>query len=325
MPSAQPALTTLTATGATVTQSSTAKTTGALSYTGTSAINLGGSITTSGGVVTIALRPPLNAQHNPRVQQVDQRLNRRRTVFAFTRHLTRRANVALTGGQGPVLLRIRSSSAKSPLLTTLTATAATITQGSTAHTTGAISYTGTSAINLGGNVTTSGGVITMTGPANLTADATIDSTNAGGVAAGANISFTNTLNGAHNLTLNGGTGGTVLFSGAIGGTTPLTSLTATAATITQSSTAKTTGALSYTGTSAINLGGNITTSGGVVTMTGPTSLTANATVDTTNAGGTAAGVTLPSPAHRWRPQLNTHRRHQWYRLLWRRWQHYPSH
>ena len=34
-------------------------------------------------------------------------------------------------------------------------------------------------------------------------------------------------------------------------------------------TSETTGALSYTGTSAINLGGNITTSGGTIGLTGP--------------------------------------------------------
>ena len=84
----------------------------------------------------------------------------------------------------------------------------------------------------------------------------------------------------------------MLLSGAVGGTTPLTTLTATGATITQSSTVKTTGAVSYTGTTLINLGGNITTSGGVVTMTGPTLLNANVAVDTTNSGGTPAGANI---------------------------------
>ena len=112
----------------------------------------------------------------------------------------------------------------------------------------------------------------MTGPTTLTANVAIDTTNAGGTAAGANISFSSTINGARTLTLTGGTTGTILLGGAVGGTTALTSLSANAATITQSSTVNTTGAISYTGSSAINLGGNVTTSGGVVTMTGPVAL-----------------------------------------------------
>ena len=66
----------------------------------------------------------------------------------------------------------------------------------TAQTTGALSYTGTTVINLGGNVTTSGGVVTFTGPTALTANAIVDTTNAGGTVAGANISFSSTLNSA---------------------------------------------------------------------------------------------------------------------------------
>ena len=67
----------------------------------------------------------------------------------------------------------------------------------------------------------------MTGPANLNTDVTVDSTNAGGTPAGANIAFTSTINGAHNLTLTGGTSGNVTVSGAIGANTALSSLTAT--------------------------------------------------------------------------------------------------
>ena len=111
----------------------------------------------------------------------------------------------------------------------------------------------------------------MTGPTTLLANTTVDTTNAGGTAAGANIAFSSTINGAHILTLTGGTGGNVSF-GAVGGTTALTSLTATGATVTQNAAVVTTGAVSYTGTSSITLAGNITTSGGVVTMTGPTAL-----------------------------------------------------
>ena len=163
----------------------------------------------------------------------------------------------------------------------------------------------------------------MTGPVALTANSTMDTTNAGGTAAGANITFTSTLNGAHNLTLTGGTSGTVLFSGAVGGSTALTTLTATGATITQSSTAKTTGALSYNGSSAINLDGNVTTSGGVVAMTGPVTLNTGVIVDTTNAGGTTAGANISFAYRQWGTSADSDWRHRRYSHLKRRrgWQH----
>ncbi len=256
-------------------------------------------------------------------------------------------------------------------LNSLSATAATLAQNSTSRTTGALSYTGSTAINVNGNITTSGGIITMTGPVAITGALTFDSTNAGGTAAGANISFSSTLNGATSLTLRAGTGGVVSFGGAVGNTTPLTNLTftsassvqvggnvtvtganplvfgfpvsltgtstitsnnanvtfsstlngaqaltvtggigtttftgavggttplnslgVTAATITQSSSVRTTGVIGYTGVTAINLGGNLTTSGSTITMTGPVNLTGTVVEDTTNAGASPAGASL---------------------------------
>ena len=278
--------------------------------------------------------------------------------------------LVLTAGTGGTVTMSGAVGATTAL-TSLTATGATITQSSTAKTTGALSYTGPTAINVNGNITTSGGVISLTGPVTIAGSPTIDTTNAGGTAAGANISFTSTLNGANALTLRAGTAGavsfagavggtsaltnlvftsantiqignnitvsganplsfpdpvsltgastitsnnanitfgstlngaqalitaggtgTTTFTGAVGGTTPLSSLSATAATVTQTSTAKTTGALSYTGSTAINVDGNVTTSGGIVTLTGPVTIAGTPTIDTTNAGGTVAGANI---------------------------------
>ncbi|MBY0530217.1 MAG: filamentous hemagglutinin N-terminal domain-containing protein, partial [Rhabdochlamydiaceae bacterium] len=146
-------------------------------------------------------------------------------------------------------------------------------------------------INLNAGITTRGQPISLTGLVVVGATVTLDTTNAGASPAGANISFSNTINGAQALTLTAGTSGVVGMTGAVGAGTALSSLSATGATITQSSTAKTTGALSYTGSTAINLGGNITTSGGTISLlTGPVTLNANTTLDTTNAGGTPAGA-----------------------------------
>ncbi|MBS3903167.1 MAG: filamentous hemagglutinin N-terminal domain-containing protein, partial [Anaplasmataceae bacterium] len=155
-------------------------------------------------------------------------------------------------------------------LTALTATAATVIQNATAKvTTGGISYTAPIAINLGGNLTTSASPVSLTGPVTFNANMTIDTTNAKASSAGANITLSSIVNGASSLTLNGGTAGTVSY-GAIGGITPLTAFTVTGATVTQNATAKvTTGGISYTAPTAINLDGNLTTSASPVSLTGP--------------------------------------------------------
>ena len=68
--------------------------------------------------------------------------------------------------------------------------------------------------------------MSFTGPVTLSTGA-IGINTTSGAAAGANISFSSTIDGAQALTLNAGTSGTVTFSGVIGGTTPLTGLTVT--------------------------------------------------------------------------------------------------
>ena len=199
----------------------------------------------------------------------------------------------MNGGTGAFITTLGGAVGGATPLTSPTAPAATITQSSTVKTTGAISYTAPTAINLGGNLTTAAGSVACTGPVALGTTLQVDTTNSGGSPAGSNITFsgsTSTINGAFALTLNGGTGAFITtLGGAVGGATPLTGLTATAATITQSSTVKTTGAISYTAPTAINLGGSLTTAAGIVTFTGPVTLGATLQVDTTNSGGSPAG------------------------------------
>ena len=111
----------------------------------------------------------------------------------------------------------------------------------------------------------------FTGPVTLSTAVQVDTTNS--APAGNSITFTgstSTINGTFALTLLGGTGAfTTTFGGAVGATTPLASLVVSAATITQSSTVKTTGGISYAAPTATNLGGNLTTAAGTVTFTGP--------------------------------------------------------
>ncbi len=90
-----------------------------------------------------------------------------------------------------------------------------------------------------GSSTFSGGLVRTSSPNSIyiaddvvvTANTTFDTTNNGALAAGANITFSKTLNGAANntqaVTLNAGTNGVVLVSGAVGNTTPLSTLTLT--------------------------------------------------------------------------------------------------
>ena len=282
------ALTTFTATGATITQNSTAKATGAISYTGSTAINLGGNITTSGGIVTMT--GPVNLNATTIIDTTNAGGTAAGANIVFSSTINGAQALTLLGGTGGAVSF--GAVGGTTALTSFTATGATVTQNSTAKTTGALSYTGTSAINLGGNVTTSGGVVTMTGPVTLNAGSTVDTTNAGGTAAGANITFTSTIDGAQALTLTGGTSGTITLNGAIGSNTALTSLAATGAIIAQNSNVKTTGPVSYTGSNQIDLDGNITTSGAAVTMNGPVALTTTVLVDATNGGGTPAGANI---------------------------------
>ena len=255
------------ATGATITQNSTAFTTITVSYTGSSAINLGGNITISGG--TIALTGPVTLNANVTADTTNAGGNPAGGSITFSSSIDGANSLACVGGTSGTV-SFGTIGGNTPL-TSLSATSKFITQTSTATTSGALSYTGTSSISLGGNITTNGANINLTGPVTLTNAVTADATNAGAVSSGANIAFSSTINGANILTLTGGTSGNVSF-GTIGGTTPLSLLTVSGSSVTQNSTVQSTGALSYTGISAINLNGNITTSGGAITLTGPVNI-----------------------------------------------------
>lgn len=180
-------------------------------------------------------------------------------------------DLALTAGSGDVSFgAIGGSSA----LTSLTASGGTINQNSTAKTTGAIQYTGTTQINLFGNQTTSGGLVAMTGPTQLHSSIAVDTTNGGGTAAGASISYLSTLDattaGMEALTLNAGTTGSVTFGGAIGGTTRLGGLTI--------ANAKTT-------SGAVQIGANITSNSFVITTASPVTLNGSSVINTSAANG----------------------------------------
>jgi filamentous hemagglutinin family protein len=268
------ALTSLTATGATINQSSTVRTsTGNISYTG--AVTLSGNqTTTSNGAILMDGPVTLGGSVTCSTSGGGG------GDISFSSTINGAQTLALTAGNGTVFLF--GAVGGSTALTSLTVTGATINQSSTVRTsTGNISYTGTTAIALSGNqTTTTNGAISMNGVVTLGGNVTCDTSSGGG----GNISFSSTINGDRALSLAAGSG-TISLSGAVGGVISLTSLTASGSTITQSSTVRTsTGDINYTG--AISLAGNqTTTTNGAISMNGAVTLGNNITCDTSGGGG----------------------------------------
>jgi hypothetical protein len=95
---------------------------------------------------------------------------------------------------------------------------------------GGLSFGGNGAVSLGATVRTSGDVIDFgSGALTLSQNTVVDSTNNGGAAGGANITFGGTVDGGKTLTVNAGTGGDVFLDGVVGGSTALSSLSVTSA------------------------------------------------------------------------------------------------
>jgi filamentous hemagglutinin family protein len=97
---------------------------------------------------------------------------------------------------------------------------------------------------------------------------------------GTNLRFVNTVNGGYSLTMSAS--GSAQLDAAVGGSTPLTALTATGAAIVVND-VTTTGAQSYTG--AVTLNGDLSTTNAHVTVTGPTTLGADVAISTNTGAG----------------------------------------
>jgi hypothetical protein len=159
-------------------------------------------------------------------------------------------------------------------------------------TTGGAANSGAGAY-LGSTATTSAGDVVANQPVTLLGDSTITNNGSG------NIIFFSTVNSApttHDaLTVNGN--GATTFTGAVGTSQALSSLTASGATISLHN-VTTTGLQSYTGATSVNDNDTLTTSGGAVTFTGAVTvgtltsislLDVVITIDTTNNGATPSG------------------------------------
>jgi hypothetical protein len=175
-------------------------------------------------------------------------------------------------------------------LSSLSATGNTI-AAQAVTTTGLQSYSGTTTLN-GNLISNTAGAITVTG--NTTLGAGVSVQTAGGAGTD-DITFTGTINGAHALSLNAGAGD-VDLQGAVGGTTPLSSLSATGNTIAAQA-VTTTGAQSYTGAvtlgagAMLSAGSDITIADGS-TLTGQGALTLQADDNITLGGGVQSAGTL---------------------------------
>ncbi|MEI6105491.1 MAG: hypothetical protein WCR49_00640 [Opitutae bacterium] len=146
-------------------------------------------------------------------------------------------------------------------------------------------------------ITTSADTVTVTGAVDLNARSlTVDSTNAGGSGAGANITFNNTIDGAGTLTLTGGTLGDMTITGTTGAGTALSSLVITGNDISVGDIGA--AAAGVTNATSITAADGAGPDAGSITLTGTTynqnQLTLNAGAATNAiqvAGGAAAALT----------------------------------
>ncbi len=150
--------------------------------------------------------------------------------------------------------------------------------------TGAVAVRGTG-LTLAGNVLSSDGHITFTGPVTLAGAVTVNSDADGDGTAGA-IEFTSTIDGGYALSLDADTGA-ITLAGAVGGTTPVASLTVRGGAVALAAVTAT-GDIDVTAT-GLTLAGNVLSNDGNVTFTGPVTLAnfvwVNSDADADGTGG----------------------------------------
>ena len=164
-----------------------------------------------------------------------------------------------------------------------------------------LNFTGNAASNVGGAINTSGDVINFgTSGVTLVASSSVNSTVGG---AGAGITFGGKLDGTFDLSLTAGSG-TITFTGLVGDTAPLSSLTVlSAGDIAISTALKAAGLVAITGNEDVNVflgtaGAGLSLADAelnFITTTGGLSITAsgfgNMTVNNVTAGGAISGTT----------------------------------
>ncbi|MGB9430193.1 MAG: hypothetical protein WCC11_10040, partial [Gammaproteobacteria bacterium] len=186
-------------------------------------------------------------------------------------------SLAINSGTGAVFLPVVGSLT---VLKTLSVNGGTITLADVT-TSGSQSYTGN--VQLGGNLSSLAiGNVTVSGNLALLTDATLD-------AIGGDIGISGTVNGAHALALTAPSG-QVTMGGAVGGSTPLTSLTINSATANLGS-VTTSGSQNYQSTTT-NLAGVLNSRAGGINFSGMLDIGATSTIQANaiNFNGGASSV-----------------------------------
>ncbi|MBS0605302.1 MAG: S-layer family protein, partial [Verrucomicrobia bacterium] len=217
-----------------------------------------------------------------------------KTTFSGAVTTTNVAGISLTGSQFELDGAVTTTN-NGPLLIHNSQTLKLIGGGSIS---GALTQTGLGGVTLAGT-TSAGAAVSFASAVTLNGTTNLDTS-----ANGSNITFSSTLDGTQNLTLNLGNTGNLLFGGAVGGT-PLGVLTITnagnvnastisAASITQSAghgistlgslTTSATGGISLTGTAFVINGNLITTALGPVSIIDSAALTLNGGAGTSITG-----------------------------------------
>ena len=169
----------------------------------------------------------------------------------------------------------------------------TLSTGAATTATGGFQQNGTGQNSLGANISTTASPVSFATAVTLAGDVAIGST-------GGDIGFSSTIDGGFALTLTAGSG-SILLSGAVGGSSPLASLSLNSANAGSPSaidvvkTVRTTGNQSYNGET--RLGGDLSTAApgaGTVTFTSAAPVTLNAATITINTSATNGAVSFGS-------------------------------
>ncbi len=193
--------------------------------------------------------------------------------ITFTSTVNGRRTLTLNAGTGDVT--VSGAMGGTTGLSYLTVTGAAVSLKSVSVDT-TITVTGTTSITLNGNYYSNDGNIKFTGAVTLAGAVSVDSDHNNAPIVGS-ITFTSTVNGAYSLTLDANTS-TVDLQGAVGGTTPLASLTVDGDQIDLKAVA-TSGAIDIEGTNIDLNGATYKSNDGNIKFTGPVDLETNVSIN----------------------------------------------
>lgn len=170
--------------------------------------------------------------------------------------------------------------------------ARSVLQTASVYTTGPITYSGSNIIHLGSGLTTDGAPIEMRGPINCSNAIVFDTTHGGGNLEGANLFFSDRIDGPQEVRIRAGTKGNVTLNGPLGEISCLGSLLIDCNLLEQKAEVSSTGPIRYQVASQVDLLADMVTQGGEISLSGPVFLHNQATIDTTSRGACILGADL---------------------------------